>query len=867
MDILTTAPGRPGLSRSEVEASRRQHGANRFTGRRRRGFWRQYLDSFADPIIRILLAALVLNVLVSLREGTWVEPLGIAAAVFLSTFVSTLSEYGSERAFARLQQEADALTCRVRRREGIRVLPIGEVVVGDLVLLQAGEKIPADGLLISGSLHVDQSPLNGESAEVEKRPAGTADPVRWSPEGRNLLLRGAVVTGGQGVLLVRRVGDATLYGSLARELQGGSVESPLKTRLAGLARFISRMGYTAAGLIALADLFNALVLDNNFQWAAILQQLQDPAALARCVFHAVLLAVAVVVVAVPEGLPMMITVVLSSNMARMKRDRVMVRKMVGIETAGSLNILFTDKTGTLTTGAMKAEQLALADGSTCARLEEVRCDLLRRRLAQVCRGCNEAAEAGGNATDRAVLAFAGKEAGAVRAEMVLPFDSARKFACARLPGEGLLLCKGAPEVLLPRCTAYLDAAGRRRAGVPAAVRRQLKAMTGRAMRVLLLAAGTGDPETGPLTFLGLLGLRDGLRPGVSEAVAQVRGAGIQVVMITGDNRETAVAVAREAGIVTEAADLVLTSEELGRLSDAQLQRQLPQLRVVARALPSDKSRLIRAAQAQNLVAGMTGDGVNDAPALKQADVGFAMGSGTEVAKEAGDIVILDDNFASIARAVRYGRTIFQSIRKFLIFQLTMNLCAVGVSLIAPFIGIDTPVTVTQMLWINLIMDTLGGLAFAGEPPLARYMEEPPKRRDEPILTRSMVGRILGTGGYTVLLCTAFLRLPWFRDRFGYLDNYVAYMTAFFTLFIFCGICNAFNARTRRRNLLANLGRNPAFVGIFAAVSAIQLLLVFYGGAVFRTTPLPWRDLLTVLLLAATVIPFDLLRKELPRRRA
>lgn len=871
----STAHSRSGLSRSEVEASRRQHGANHFTQRGRQSFWRQFLASFGDPIIKILLAALALNVLVSLRDHSWFEPVGIGVAVFLATFVSTLSEYGSESAFARLQEEAARLTCRVQRKEGLQVVPISDVVVGDLVLLQAGEKVPADGLLLSGRLQVDQSSINGESAEAAKLPRGSGTPRRWSPEEPNQLFRGTVVTAGQGVLLVRRVGDGTLYGSLALELQTDSVESPMKVRLGHLAKTISRMGYTAAVLIALADLFHALVMNNGFRWAAVLTDLQTPEILISHLLHAALLAIAIVVVAVPEGLPMMITVVLSSNMLRMKRDHVMVRKMVGIETAGSLNILFTDKTGTLTTGRMRVDRLILGDGTVCRALRQIRGESLRTLAALSCLCNNEASlvrgrAAGGNSTDRAILEFAAGEGPAAGSVLVQPFDSTRKYSCARLTGGGgLLLFKGAPEVLLPRCTSYYGADGRRRNGVPAAVRSAMGAMTGEAMRVLVLAVGDPASATasgGSLTLLGLLGLRDGLRPGVEQAVRQVREAGIQTVMITGDNRETALAIAREASIVTDAGtDLVLTSSELARMSDSQLQAVLPRLRVVARALPSDKSRLVRAAQALGLVAGMTGDGVNDAPALKKADVGFAMGSGTEVAKEAGDIVILDNNFASIARAVLYGRTIFKSIRKFIVFQLTMNLCAVGVSLLAPFIGIDTPVTVTQMLWINIIMDTLGGLAFAGEPPLERYMQEPPKARNEPILSRQMLSQILTTGAYTVVLCAAFLKLSFFRALFGFSRNYIGFMTAFFTLFIFCGIFNAFNARTHRTNLLANLRHNPAFVTIMAAVSGIQILLIFYGNAIFRTTPLDAASILRVLLLAATVIPFDLCRKLVFRR--
>lgn len=868
----TNASPAQGLSRSEVDASRRQYGSNQFTKQARQSFWQQFLASFGDPIIKILLAALALNVLVSLRDHSWFEPIGIGIAVFLATFVSTLSEYGSESAFVRLQAEAMQMTCRVQRREGIVELPIADVVVGDLVLLQAGEKIPADGLLLSGNLHVDQSSINGESHEAAKLPHGRAEPSRWSPEEKNLLFRGTVVTSGQGILLVRRVGDRTLYGSLALELQADTVESPMKVRLSDLAATISRLGYTAAGLIAFADLFHSLVMDNGFQWASVLLTLQTPSLLIGHLLHAALLAVAIVVVAVPEGLPMMITVVLSSNMLRMKRDHVMVRKMVGIETAGSLNILFTDKTGTLTTGRMHAERFALADGTCYHQLSQIRVNALRTLVALNCR-CNNGASLsrgkaiGGNSTDRAILEFAASsEPPAGEAALIQPFDSAKKYSCARLSGDrNLLLFKGAPEVLLPRCTAHYGADGRIRSGMPATLQTTMREMTADAMRVLLLAVAdpsTTTAATGNMVLVGLLGLRDNLRPGVQQAVAEVRGAGVQVVMITGDNRETALALAREAGIVSdEKRDLVLTSAELAGLSDNRLRTLLPRLRVVARALPTDKSRLIRAAQSLALVAGMTGDGINDAPALKLADVGFSMGSGTEVAKEAGDIVILDDNFASISKAILYGRTIFKSIRKFIIFQLTMNLCAVGVSLIAPFIGIDTPVTVTQMLWINIIMDTLGGLAFAGEPPLTRYMAEPPKARNEPILSRDMLSQILATGTYTILLCTAFLKLPLFRDAFGFEDHYITFMTAFFTLFIFCGIFNAFNARTHRTNLLANLRRNPAFVGIMAAVSAIQILLIFYGNAIFRTHPMEPEAIFRVLLIASTVVPFDLFRKR------
>jgi calcium-translocating P-type ATPase len=332
-------------------------------------------------------------------------------------------------------------------------------------------------------------------------------------------------------------------------------------------------------------------------------------------------------------------------------------------------------------------------------------------------------------------------------------------------------------------------------------------------------------------------------------------------MITGDNRETAVAIARECGILTGKEDeVILTGSDLEEMTDDDLTAVMRSLRVVARALPTDKSRLVRIAQKMGLVVGMTGDGVNDATALKRADVGFAMGSGTEVAKEAGDIVILDNRFLSIARAILYGRTIFHSIRKFIVFQLTMNFCAVCVSLIGPFIGIEAPVTVTQMLWINIIIDTLAGLAFAGEAPQKAYMEEAPKSRREPIITKKMLGQILITGAYTVGVLSVFLIFPSIRVRYGFENDFVGFMTAFFTLFVFCGIFHAFNARTSRVRFLANIRRNKGFLAIMLAVSAVQILLVFFGGSMFRTHALSMTVIRDVVLLAFTVIPFDVMRK-------
>lgn len=863
-----------GLTPAEVVRSREEHGSNQLTHKKRNSFLRQFLSNFGDPIIKVLLVALAVNLIFLFHHFDWYESAGIAIAIFLATFVSTLSEYGSESAFSKLQEDAARLTCRVRRREGLQALPVADVVVGDIVLLQAGERVPADGILLSGRVFVDQAALNGETKEAEKLPGGDGTDPRDLLAG-NRLFRGSVVCSGEGVLLVQKVGDSTFYGGLAQEIQEETRESPLKVRLAGLAKTISKLGYAAAAVVAVADLFHAFYIDSGMNWARMAQVFASPAAVFGHVLHALTLAITVVVVAVPEGLPMMITVVLSSNMRRMLKDHVLVRKLVGIETSGSLNILFTDKTGTLTKGRLEVGNFLTGSGEAYRKAADLKrkkglWDWVERSCSLNSESLTAAGKAlGGNATDRALLDYVlplapGREEAKGRH---VPFDSARKFSALELPGRRLTLVKGAPEKLLDACNRYVDDTGAfRPLGSTHLLRAKWQEMTKQAMRVLALAisetAVTEQGEFSRLILVGLVGIRDEIRPEARASVEQVRGAGVQVVMITGDNKETASAIAREAGLLDAAdgEDAVLTGGELAGLSDFQVRKRLPALRVIARALPTDKSRLVRIAQEMGLVAGMTGDGINDAPALKRADVGFAMGSGTEVAKEAGDIVILDDNIASIARAILYGRTIFKSIRKFIIFQLTMNLCAVGVSIIGPFIGIDTPVTVIQMLWINIIMDTLAGLAFAGEPPLEEYMEEPPKRRDEPVLNRYMFHQILCMGVFTILLCVLFLKLPLFKPLFRYANDPIYLMTAFFALFIFTGIFNSFNARTHRINLLAHLHKNPSFLLIMAMVAVIQLLLIYYGGSLFRTAGLTFAELRRVLLIAFLVVPADCVRK-------
>ncbi len=865
-----------GLSAREVEASRRTHGENRLVRQKPRGFLSYFADNLRDPVIRILLLALGLNLLLTLRGSDWVETVGIAVSVVLATLISTFSEYRSERAFSALQAREAGKKCRVLRERGLCEVGWEEIVVGDLVCLGAGDSVPADGVLVRGELWIDQSAMTGESREVNKS-AGE----RGREEERTLF-RGSSVLRGEGVLSVRAVGDATVLGGISREIQQRTRETPLRLRLSKLAKQISAVGYVAAILVAAAYLFHAFFADSGFRWEVMLLKVRDLPYLLTTLLQALTLGLTVLVVAVPEGLPMMIAVVLSANTRRMVRDQVLVRKPAGIEAAGSMNLLFTDKTGTLTEGRPGVGEIL-----TVQKTFSDACRLWREggKTAQMLLlsfAANNAAVRdsqgrvlGGNGTDHALLA-------ALPADISLPvytklaecpFDSERKFsACAlRLPdGREITLIKGAPERILPYTASAYGEDGRAIPLDRAEMQRQIEARARRGERMLAMAvipravpmSALGKGDFGGAQFLCAVQLCDRLRPAAAKAVKKLQRAGVQVVMITGDAPETAASIAEGCGILNAEYDRVLTGEQLSVLSDFELREILPRLAVVARALPADKSRLVRVAQEEERVVGMTGDGVNDAPALRRADIGFAMGSGTEVAKDAGDILILDNDLGSIVRAVLYGRNIFKSIRKFITLQLTMNFCAVGVSMIGPFIGVDAPVTVVQMLWINLIMDTLGGLAFAGEAALPSCLDEPPKRRDTPILCRYMVDQILLLGGYTVALCIFFLKSPWVRAQFRGGESALCHLTAFFALFIFASVFNCFNTRSDRRNPVAGLSKNPTFLWIMLLILAVQIVFVYLGGSVLRTVPLTARELMLTAAFAVSVLPAEWLRKQL-----
>lgn len=853
-----------GLTSKEVLESKKKYGTNEITTSKNNSFTSLLLESLADPIIKILLIALGIKIVFLFRDFDWFETLGILIAIFLASFISTISEYGSEKAFKKLQEESSKIKCKVKRDNKIVEIPIDDVVKDDLVILQYGDKIPADGILIKGDIMVDESTLNGESKEIHK------EMIKNKITSKNRLYRGTIVCEGGGILKVTCVGLNTFYGKIASELKEKAGDSPLKIRLRKLAKIISTFGYIGAFLASISYLFSVIVVDNNFVLQDIINTVTNFPIMMEHIIYALTLSVTIIIVSVPEGLPMMITLVLSSNMKRMLKNNVLVRKLVGIETAGNINILFSDKTGTLTTGKLKVTNII--DGSLNNYKNEK--DVLKNgknyyNLLKVSMVTNNMAVysgkkiVGGNITDRCLLKFFNDgEFKGIKKIKTIPFDSKNKYMITVLDDKKVRnLIKGAPEKLFSNCNYYYN---NDLVKLPLKnkdlIQKKIDDYTKSGSRVILVATSSNinEKDFSNLTLVAVIVIKDEIRKEAKEALLMAKLAGVKTVMITGDNKDTALHIAKEVNLIeNDNNDVVLTSDELNSMTDLEVKKIIPNLKVVARSLPHDKSRLVRLSKEMNLVVAMTGDGVNDAPALKRADVGFAFGSGSEVAKEAGDIVILDDNFLSITKAILFGRTIFKSIRKFIIFQLTVNLCALSISIIGPFIGVDTPVTVIQMLWINMVMDTLAALAFSFEPALLEYMTEKPKKKDENIMNSYMLNEIIITGLYTTFLCILFLKLPLIKNLFYSKESF---LTAFFGLFIFAGIFNCFNARTSRINILSYLTKNHMFIFIILFICIVQITMIYYGGSMFRTVPLSLKEFLIMLAFSFTVVPVDVLRK-------
>lgn len=878
-----------GLNDLEVKKSREAYGSNEIPDSEPTTFWKEFKETFKDPMIRVLLAiSALMIVMFFLGYAEIFEPAGTLVAILIVATVTAKTGVASDTKYRDLKHSVKEEEIKVYRNGNICNTGINQIVTGDLVLLQAGDKIPADGILITGHLNVNNAALNGEAEECPKTAAASGTPFPDEITGdtfvdESSLFRGAIVFDGEGVMLVKKVGIKTMMGRMALEMQEEEPPSPLQVKLSILAGQISKIGYIGAILIALFYVIHFVSMAGgvepylNMGWEYILMDLID----------AVTIAIVIIVCAVPEGLPLMISIVLMQNTSKMLDHNVLVRKAEGIETAGALNILFSDKTGTITKGELEVVEFFTADGLVIPFEELKKYPEVRNNL-RIAIGQNSSSMyderhrvIGGNATDQALMKFLGEDSyqelqndESLHVVNAQKFNSANKFSQAQIGSRTYY--KGAPERLLQKATHYLSVDGQIRPLDTIRLNEKIDQLASKAMRVLSFGYSDHPMEEDViedgLVLVGLTAIRDDVRPEARTAIREVQEAGIQVVMITGDRLETAAAIAADAGLVTSEEDICLTSSELNSMSDDRVKQILSRIRVIARALPTDKSRMVRICQELNLVVGMTGDGVNDSPALKRADVGFAMGSGTEAAKEAGKIVILDDNFNSIKDAIWYGRTIYHNILKFCKFQLVVNVAAVLVSAVAPFLGVEEPLKVTHLLFVNLVMDGLGAMMLGNEPALEAYMKEKPRRRDESLVSREMMTQIGIMGIWLTLMSLFYLMSDWARSFF---ETDAQFMTSYFVLFIASALFNGFNVRNDGFAIFKNLKDNPDFLKVMCMILGIQFCLVnislipaapaVWIGNMFSCVPFGVSGWVLVLILAFTMIPVDMIRKIVFRK--
>ena len=877
-----------GLTDKEVVDSRNQYGSNIIPDSEPTTFWAEFKETFKDPMIKILLAiAALMIVMFIFGYADIYEPVGTIVAVLIVAFVTAKTGVASDTKYRELKDSTKKDQCKVYRNGVITIINVDDVVVGDKVLLQAGDKIPADGILIDGHLKVDNSALNGEAEECPKFAADTDFIFKSEITGdtfvdKHSLFRGAVIFDGEGVLDVCQVGLSTMMGKMAEEMQEDEPDSPLKVKLSKLANMISKFGYIGAIVIAIMYMGYFVISAGGIEPYLALSLTE----IVKDLISAVSLAVVIIVCAVPEGLPLMISLVLMQNTSKMLDHNVLVRKAEGIETAGSLNILFSDKTGTITKGSLEVVEFFTADGISIPLSELSQYNKIKSMI-DLAIGKNTQSMfdstgrvIGGNATDQALMKFLGKSTfenlqKSCTVTQSQNFNSANKFSQAYLDEMKKTFYKGAPERLLEVSNSYLSASGEIRKIDLDVLNGKIDELAMRSMRVLafgysetMMVENKINTDT---VIVGFVGIRDDVRPEAKEAITEVQNAGIQVVMITGDRLETAVAIAKDAGLLKSKDDIALTSSQLNTLTDDEVKRIIPRIRVIARALPTDKSRMVRLCQEMNLVVGMTGDGVNDSPALKRADVGFAMGSGTEAAKEAGEIVILDDNFKSIKDAIWYGRTIYHNILKFCKFQLVINVAAVVVSAIAPFFGVEEPLKVTHLLFVNLVMDGLGAIMLGNEPAQERYMLEKPRRRDESLVSKAMMRQIVIMGLWLTVLSFVFLKAPFF-DQFFVSEEQK--LSAYFALFIWSALFNGFNVRDERFGIFKGLNENTGFMKVFVTIILVQAFIInaslipieifSWISNIFSCVPFALVGWIVIAVLAVTMIPVDMLRKAIFR---
>ena len=906
-----------GLDAAGVERMRAAHGTNLLTLPAREPWWIRLLEKFDDPTIKILLAAAAVSLLITAAETVWLsehdasflESVGIFLAVGLATLVAFLSELKSAREFELLNKVKDDIHVKVLRDGQVGEISIGDVVVGDLVQLASGDKVPADGVVIdSMGLLVDQSVMTGESVPIEKEPYSEPGAIApGSLDDRHLVYRGTMVDDGHGLFRVTNVGDATKLGQIAASL-GGRAESesntPLTLKLAALAKQISIIGVSGAAAIFLIMTVAAFVNSGGQFTLPLLKE----------ILLAFIIAVTVIVVAVPEGLPMMVTVSLALNMMKMARENCLVRKLIASETIGSATVVCTDKTGTLTQNKMESVWLLfgmkeydlhnLGVLKTLQEWESFVDSIAINTEANLHIEGKTVTEIG-NPTECAMLRTLhgqGIDYNEHREKFPriyeLAHNSQRKLSMVVVEHDDkrTTFLKGAPERILSFCETGLCDEN----VVPLEEHREaldtvLHDAESRALRVIAFsrfmedAAVPFDPENcfenRRDTLIGLLGIADPIRPEVAAAVATCREAGVDVKMITGDALPTAVAIAKQAGILANyhpgtdtpgscVDELVMSSGELATVSDADLPDIARRLRVLARSTPMDKLRLVKAMHHDGEVVAMTGDGTNDAPALKFADVGLSMGvAGTEVAKEASDIVLMDDNFKSIVTGIWWGRTLYQNIQRFLQFQLSVNVVALSCALIGPMVGIPLPFTVTQLLWINIIMDTFAAIALSTDPPRRNCMQRKPIPREASIITPTMLVTILINSFYQVVILFLVLYGGWFvedsKDFTFYADprdpanrHNIHGLTVFFTVFVMFQFWHKFNCRSLEygESPFAMIHKNRAFLFIIGITTLVQVFLVQASeyfpmiGTIFRTVPLNGVQWLQIMLLTATIVP-------------
>lgn len=867
-----------GLSEAEVVKSQEKYGKNIIIEKPPATLWERIKDGFSDPMIKLLCAiVIIMLVLFAFGQAEWYEPVGTAIAILLVTIISAKTGMASDDEYRKLKNQTKAEPVKVKRNGVVTVIDIEDIVVGDIVILQSGDKIPADGVLVDGELRVDNSALNGEAEECKKFAASEDFKIPDEITGdtfvdEHSLFRGATIYNGEGLLEVQKVGMETMMGKMAKDMHDDEVESPLQVKLSRLAHQISTFGYIGAIVIAIAYFVHFVIVAGGLNAYLAIGGVE----IFKDVIEALTLAIVIVVCAVPEGLPLMISLVLMVNTGTMLKHNVLVRKPIGIETAGSLNILFSDKTGTITKGKLEVVEFFKGNGNSI-KLTELPKDTVIKGYVDLAIGKNTTAMfddehkvIGGNATDHALMTFIGektfnllKDDPDCEVTEQQSFNSSNKFSQSYIAKAKKTFYKGAPERLLAKATKYLDSDGREKELDIGVVNHTIDSLAAKAMRVLAFGYSNSpmveDTINDDIVIIGFVGIRDDVRPEAVEAIDKVQKAGIQVVMITGDRKETAMAIAKDAGLL-HTGEVALTSDELNKMSDDEVKGMLSKIRVIARALPTDKSRMVRLCQEMNLVTGMTGDGVNDSPALKRADVGFAMGSGTAVAKEAGDIVIVDDNFKSIKDAILYGRTIYHNILKFCKFQLSINVGAVLTSAVLPFIGVEEALTVIHLLFVNLCMDSLGSLMLGMEPAMDYYLDEKPRRRDESIVSKNMFIQFTFMGVYLLIL-----GVVWFTNGFigSLFETPEQLKTGFFAAFMFSAIINGLNVRSEGFDIFKGVNQNKNFFKVMLVMLAATVFLCVVGGPIgdvfscTRFAPIGW---VAVIIAGILVIPVDMLRK-------